>query len=560
MGQHATAPGGPPPGVDHAPKRGVGPGALVVGACLVALAVRVIGLANDLPDYGHFDEQYIIRPAYHLGSLVFETPSLHQPGTLQMFLTALAFGLYYVLALGAGVVSSVQDFKALYASDPTGFYVAARLVVVAFAVATVWIVYRLARRLGGPWAGVVAAAVVALMPMHVVTSQRAMKDVPIAFFAVSVLLACDLLATRRRRRDYIVAGALLGCAMAVKYSAIVLVVPIAVAHWLCLSREPRAPADKAWRALGDPRALLAAGVSVAVFAIACPYMLIDTKRWWTDLMFEVHHQGTGHFGYEPTGNGLWFYLHARLARAATWPVLGAALAGIVIDVRRRRRTSLVLLAFLVAYWLVVGTSSTSFGRYCLPHLPLVAVYAGVGLVGATQALVGRTTHRWARAATVAVLACLGVGSMLLTTTRGVIGATRLDSRIQACRWIGQHTPPDARWLVDHQGPKIRDPAIRIVTGVASPFDDILQAVADRRIRFAALSGYTRRELMHPEMLRRYPHRSREYVRLLRWLDTEATVLKVFPGRSGLGRGPQITIYRIDPDRLRGRLPCAGTTG
>ena len=496
------------------------------------------------------DELYVVQPSYDLGALEFEPPNLQHPGTLQNFLTAGAFGAYFVLGRITGVFASVQDFKGLYWTDPTGFYVVARLLVVAFALATVWLVYRLGTRLADQRTGLIAALILALAPVHVSLSRLALKGVPLAFFVAAVLLFCEAIARHGRKRDYAIVGALLGCAMAVKYSAIVLVVPIAVAHWVRLSQQKRPVLSAAWRAVAGPSALLAAGATIAAFMVTCPYTISATQHWWNELMFQIRHQGHGHFGYEPSGNGWWYYLDERLASNVTWPVVLAALAGIVVDVRRRRRASLVMLSFFLAYWLIMGASKVSFHRYCLPHLPALAIYASIALVSAVAALTQPVRHKWMRMAVVAGVGVLVLGTMVWTSARKTVGYMAVDSRLQAARWIQAHSPPGARWIADWQGPHIEDPAIEIRGGKAAPYADILAAVADKGARFATVSAYTRHELSDPHTLRVYPELCREYVRLIHWLDAEACVLKVFPGSDGLGRGPKITIYQLNPDRLR----------
>ena len=72
--------------------------------------------------------------------------------------------------------------------------------MILFAVATVVVVYRLAARQWNRRAGLVAAAVIAIMPLHVMLSRWAMKDVPLAFFAVLTLLFCERVVRLGRAR------------------------------------------------------------------------------------------------------------------------------------------------------------------------------------------------------------------------------------------------------------------------------------------------------------------------------------------------------------------------
>lgn len=76
--------------------------------------------------------------------------------------------------------------------DPTshpGLYLASRLVVAAFGVATVPVTGLLAARFGGAWAGVLGAFFLAGAPPHLYHSSFAVHDVPMTFFVAVVGLA-----------------------------------------------------------------------------------------------------------------------------------------------------------------------------------------------------------------------------------------------------------------------------------------------------------------------------------------------------------------------------------
>ena len=73
-------------------------------------------------------------------------------------------------------------FKAFGAVDWLG-----RLVSVGVGIVTVYLIYRLARRLYGPTAGLIAALFMALMPYHVVVTRQVLLDGPMALFSTLTL-------------------------------------------------------------------------------------------------------------------------------------------------------------------------------------------------------------------------------------------------------------------------------------------------------------------------------------------------------------------------------------
>jgi 4-amino-4-deoxy-L-arabinose transferase-like glycosyltransferase len=95
-------------------------------------------------------------------------------------------------------------------------------------VVTIGLVFLAGRRLGGPAAGLIAAAIVALAPVHVGSSRTVTTDVPVTLFAVLVLLATIRAVEQpERRRWWIAAAICVGLATSTKWNGLVLgVVPL----------------------------------------------------------------------------------------------------------------------------------------------------------------------------------------------------------------------------------------------------------------------------------------------------------------------------------------------
>jgi hypothetical protein len=100
--------------------------------------------------------------------------------------------------------------------------VVGRILAAAFGVATLVITYQLGKLLYGRRAGIVAMALLALMPYHVTVSRQVLLDAPMVFFATAALYALVRYCSHHGARWLVVAGALMGLAILTKETAVVL--------------------------------------------------------------------------------------------------------------------------------------------------------------------------------------------------------------------------------------------------------------------------------------------------------------------------------------------------
>jgi len=161
---------------------------------------------------------------------------------------------------------SFADLLREYRSDPTTIYVIARCVATALCLAGVAAVYGVGRRLWGAVAGLAAAAVLAFAFLPVAYSRFALTDVA-AFAPIAVALYAIVCVPESGRRHVLLAGAAIGLAVGFKYTAGLLLVPLAVA--VALRRQGRGDAT---------RDLLIAGIAMGlVFLVTTPYFLLDLR-------------------------------------------------------------------------------------------------------------------------------------------------------------------------------------------------------------------------------------------------------------------------------------------
>ena len=113
----------------------------------------------------------------------------------------------------------------------------ARLLSVAFGIATIFVVAKLGQVLYGRWVGVTAALLLAVMPYHVIVTRQVLLDGPMVFFTTLTLYLLAKYATTQRPIFLMATGASLGLVFLAKETGLVMVA--AVYAFLALS--PRIP-------------------------------------------------------------------------------------------------------------------------------------------------------------------------------------------------------------------------------------------------------------------------------------------------------------------------------
>ena len=139
-------------------------------------------------------------------------------------------------------------------NNPQSTLAWARLPMLLLTIALGWLVFALARRMGGDWGGLLCVAVYASTPVFLVFGPLVLTDVPITFFS---LLACWALAGLWDRPDrkstLLLALALAGAALTKFTAPILFLVFAAVAlstRWRPLSAQPATKPDaRLWRRL-----------------------------------------------------------------------------------------------------------------------------------------------------------------------------------------------------------------------------------------------------------------------------------------------------------------------
>lgn len=403
------------PPVNH-PLRRHGP---LLALVAVGLALRAWQVDWGLPHPYHPDEPGVLVHVLPMleGDLVVRT---YVHGPLQKYLV-------WIVASVAGV--DPEDPWAMVRLA----YIGRWLSVVA-GTCTIPAAWALARPLVPAGWALLAAALVAVMPLPVTLSRYAVTDPWLAlFFTLATALAVQC-TVDPRPRWWALGGVCTGLALGAKISAAVLGLPWAVAVAAVAMRGARRHA-----LVGAAAAL---GGLLAGLVVAYPSLPWSWEEFRLSLRMASRQAAEqGHRGIRlgPEEVGWLFYPRTALA-----PVLGpvaaiAGLYGLGASVLRRRSGDLVLLAAALPYLVIIEAAykvPPAPDRYALPLVGPVAVWIALG----TALLAFRLP--WERAGR--VLATVLVLAWPVVDVVGLAADLPRDTRDEAARWMVDNLPAGAR--------------------------------------------------------------------------------------------------------------------
>lgn len=361
---------------------------------LMALWLRLAGIGWGLPYDGRHQslhpDEYLIA-ATTIASPYFR-PNFYNYGTA--YLTLLKVGT------DAGVIygwvptgEATPEWETLRGVHLTGRVISA--VAGALTVVLVFLTCLMVTNLLGSLVGALALAVA---PGHVVHSQFQTSDA-LGTLLCAVALYGVASAFRREQASpwlWLGVGALAGLFAGTRYSGMVLV-PVVV---LVALVEARRLGGAPWRFAG----LATTGAALG-FVIATPGVLLEWSSFVRDFTYESGHVREGHgIVFAGTSSGFLFHIGNMMEAFGTVAML-LALVGLALWARSRAPLGVVVCAFAVLYYILIGSAEVKFLRYTLPLL--VPLSLGLGYVAGLAHLRGG----WARIVPGVALLAIGYSTI-----------------------------------------------------------------------------------------------------------------------------------------------------
>lgn len=547
---------------------------------LLALGLRLWAVDFGLPHQYHQDEAHEVYRALRLGKGDFDFSRVFKGGYYYVLFAE--YTGYYAYLWLAGEVSNPRDFAVRFVQDPSPFWLMGRMTTAVFGTLSVVLLYWLGRRWFGERVALLAAFLLAVAVHHVASSHYITVDVPLTFFLLLAFLSFARTSEANVRREAWRGGLLIGVAALFKFTAVLAVMPFAVAQLLNRNLDLRPWARN-----------VATGLAVAgaIFLIGNPGILLggvdgfgNMQGFWDNLtaIFEAmteHQEDVDPVflvSYSAPTPGLWKFYLSTLMRNLGVILFGFFLVGLVQALRRRSRREGLILAFLVPYFVAISASRTLSGfHYILPVLPLAILLAAWSLDRALRGLFGNKLGYGALA--VASLAFL---QPVYESVAFDVERARPDTRTLGREWVQTHIPLGTRLVIDrgrfrnHWAPPLPE-SRETLQAMLEQTDDPgkreflrlkMQHVPERSyhlistvwgtqvadvetyrrqgVEYFIICDAVRDRFRRPTVRQLFPKSAAFYEALE--TDPNVRLLKVFNSDATRGPGPTIRIYQLLP--------------
>lgn len=530
---------------------------LVAAACL-----RLYHIRFGEPFLYHPDEIKLVAQAGRLLSSHFTDVSAYFAiGVYPPFFTyllALPIGLYIVWNFLTGRFATTADVTQFYDLSPFPFFLISRLLVAFMGVLSVWLLYRLVKRLYSERVAWIASVLLAFNFLHIQQSHYATVDLPASLFALLAVSSAVSLLEKPRPLHYFTSALFAAMALATKFSLFFAVAPALYAH-LCHAKD----SGWSWKNIFNRRLFLLAATLVIAFLLFCPLFVLDFSQTRQGL------QGTGQFekegklgsggsllsywtGDQSEGFGV-FYPNDFLDTLG--PVLMAiTLVGLFLMVRRHRRADLLLLSFTLLTYFMFEYVAYKAIRHLLPIVPFLMVAAALALESIAVRLSRQAERR--NAVLLGMVLALAV-AQAGRSGRYFSGLAKPDPRTISRAWILQNIPAHSRIMTESFPPALpncRDArpdssrcyhlsSLKLTSRRLNLTPEFISALRDSGAQYYLADGFSRVFFDWKHSYKKYPQVVQERKQFFAWLEANAKRLQTFkPATPRLQ--PEIVIYQL----------------
>ena len=455
----------------------------------IGFTLRFIGIGYGLPQPYHPDEKQVMSKASRIiaGDL---NPHFFIWPTLYMYLIAIFYKFsYWLIWLLQYFFGFIHPLKRLYLLIHSNiitsyhYYLISRGISIIFGTITIPVTYLIGKELSSKKAGLIAALFIALAYYPVLYSHLGIiSTTMVCLTLLSFYFAIKMYQTGRFKY-YFEASIIGGLAIAAKYNAAIIIIPIFLAHLFLFLKNSYKFNRKFYL-----RAIIIILFVLIGFFIGCPYSLINYEKFTKDISWVVESQK----GLQNTS------IYFKGIQSSSWAMdfkflwegmgpflLILSLAGIILSLFKRKYPYLLLLSFPLCYFLMASQSKTPVPRYTLIIYPFLLLLASMFII---------FLNKYFRSFPKAFL----IGIIIVALSIPFYHVIKLDyylcqkdTRQLALEWIRKNMPQGSKVAYEFFGP---DPSI--LEGIVtyrqfSLGDNTFKYYQDRKIDYFISDSLTR---------------------------------------------------------------------
>lgn len=534
---------------------------------LLAAMIRLIGVDQGLPYLYIPDEAHFTDPAFRIITEGELNPYwFGHPGSFVIYFLAVYWlaliGVYQIYSLFTGQAHTFAEVKATIVnipqSDPTMFYLSGRILMIVFAVLTVYAVYKLGKKYLNGTIGLLAAFLLAVTPIHIEYSRHIRTDIAATMLIMfSLIFLLNFIDNNRKKKWLILSSLFAGFSIASKYPSAIVVFPILLYCFVCdikaykfstgLAIQSKRNNAKNTRPFANSlflhdlldfikirtclsRAILFIFVG---FFISAPFVILDFSTARKDLSIEFERDYIFAQGV-PGFHNYNLYLNDILNVQMFGPVSTFFIVlGLVWVMARKHkeRKFWVLFLFPVLYFLVIGLLRFWWARWMIPVLPFVALLFSIGIFALYKGITHNKFLERAKPVLILLFAVLLVKLSYPTIVGDFTDAnilTRVDRRTIAKEWIEKNLPAGSIILYEAEGPPLdirpKKPFILVNRGFKKIVSRPIRVYERKGVNYIVINSFHKRHVlrkqnMYPTEASRYDY-IKENMRLIKVFDQE----------------------------------------
>jgi 4-amino-4-deoxy-L-arabinose transferase-like glycosyltransferase len=405
----------------------------IVLALLAAAMLRFWALPQGVPYALGVDEPEVMERAVRMMKTGDFSPHFFDYPTFYMYVQAVVAALRFLSGAMRGLWAGL-------AQAPTEvFYVWGRGITAIVGTATVWIVYRAGLR-WDPRTALLAAVMIAVMPLHVRESHYVLTDVPATFLVTLTFLLSLRAHERATAWSFALAGVAAGLAGATKYNGVLAVSMPLLACLMTRAARPSRRIAILW---------IIAGM-LAGFLAAAPYTLIDLPTF----LNQFARLSSEYRAPPTTAEPIWQIYLKHLRNALGWPgsvvlswpgslfvIAGLALGAWKVCTGPDRVKWALVTMFPILYFRFISTQNIIYGRYLLPLVPFLSILAAAAVVWMIGRMRLMSVRRPLRNVVTVTLTLFAVAPAAYNAIAYDSDAAKVWTTQQAYEWIRRELPP-----------------------------------------------------------------------------------------------------------------------
>lgn len=434
----------------------------IIMLLLIGGFLRVWGIQYGLPYPYHPDEPYSINLALAMGYKKDFDPHLYIHPALYSYSLVFAYGIYFLSGLVLSLWSSAEGFAIQILKDASPLYWIARCLSAFFSTLTILMIFLTAKKIMSRRAALTAAAIFTPLYLPVYFGHFAKPETLQIFLAVSAFCFLNNVWHGGRIKDYILSGLLIGLATAAKQPAVLLCLPLLIAHFF----RPRIEVESNFY-----KKIFIGLIFVFIgFFIASPFSVINFPQVLENF------KGINFYSVGPARGGNLFLVWVKdLKHDIGLPVLGVFFVSLIYIFIASFRMALFVSAFPLVHFVIFSLPGWKNVHWQAVTLPFFCFLTGWTLDNLSR----RATKNIQRQN------FLILGTILflfLFSLPPVIANNKLlsrtDTRTIAKEWIEANIPSGSKIAMEkgrfssYVGPALKENSKSIETNYLDPASDI----------------------------------------------------------------------------------------